>query len=242
MARGERIAFTAPASAITRLAQLVLALTQESGKIVDVLAVALRAFLIGLQALEDQRLPGGPAPGVTKLIKRALAPEAPNPCPVLAEGEQRPETPLERGWRTWCTCYLQHYGVPYQRSPACGNAMKAIAAVTLEACAEMDHEETADLEALFVHRWRAYLRDPGSSKGAGDPGFLRVKRHALRYFADSIPELGSPWDKETKAIMRPALAAPTTPRQLAARKPTAQADLFASGARDVAKAARGSAS
>jgi hypothetical protein len=242
MAKGDRIAVTAPATARVklRLAALLVSIVQEGGKATDLLDVALQALLVGLTALEWQRSPEGTPPGITKLIRVALAPEAAAPL-LLTEGGEKAETPVQRAWRTWRTAYLAAYARPYVDGTMCGRSMVQLAKLAVDACARMDHDDDEDLELLLVHWWRHYLNDPGYSKGAGDPGFLREKSHGIAYFAKGVQTYGTPWDREVKKVMRPALApAPAVPRQLAARKVTGQTDLFASGAREVAKAARGS--
>jgi hypothetical protein len=235
MARGERIAITVPpgASANVRLAALLVSMIQGGAKVTDLGAVALQAFLIGLLALEWMRLPGGPPAGLAKLVRHALDPEAAAPRPALEEGAEKPETPTQRAWRTWRTAYLAAYARPYVDGTLCGRAMNAIGKLGADACARTDHDDPADLEALFTWWWRHYLADPGYSKGPGDPGYLRSQSHGIAYFAKGIQGYGTPWDKEVKRVMRPALAAPTAPRQLASRNP-GQAGLF-----DTAAAAKG---
>lgn len=227
MARGERIAITVPAAARVkmRLATLLHSMVQDGIKITDLLDVAMQAFLIGLFALELERRPEGAPAGLKKLIRSALDPEAAAPRPVLEEGAERAETPVQRAWRTWRVAYLKAYLRGYADGPACGRAMSTAAKLAVDMCARFDHHEDADLEALFDHWWRAYLNDAGYSKGVGDPGFLRSMCHGIAYFAKGIQSYGTPWDKEVKRVMRPALAASTTPRQLVARKP-GQSELF----------------
>lgn len=245
MAPTKRIAVTAPAGVALRLQYLAASMAQEKpGELVAPLDVARDALLIGIRALESARNTIGPAPGITKLIREALAPEVKAGPPALEEGAEKPETPAQRGWRTWRDAYLRTYARPYMPGPKCGNAMNAIAKAALHACAEVDHEDPADLEALFAHWWRNYLADPGYSKGVGDPGFLRSQSHALAYFSRGIQSYGSPWDREVKRVIRKEFApAPTTPRQLAARRP-GQEDLFGNvaGAKGALQAVKGRAS
>jgi hypothetical protein len=235
MARGERIAVTVPASARVkvRLASLLASMVQEGIKITDLLDVALQALLIGLLALEWARRPEGPPVGLTKLIRSALDPEAAAPRQVPEDGVTMAETPVQRAWRTWRVAYLKAYARGYADGPACGKAMATIAKLGAEMCARFDHHDDADLELLFDHWWRSYLSDSGYSRGTGDPGFLRSMSHGIAYFAKGIQSYGTPWDKEVKRVMRPALAASTAPRQLTARRP-GQAGLF-----DTVTAAKG---
>ena len=241
MAAGKRIALTAPEGVALRLQHLATSIAQEKpGELVAPLDVARDALLIGVHALEQVRRTEGAPPGLPKLIREALTVEIP---PALPEGEARPETPPQRGWRTWRDAYLKKYARPYMPGPQCGKAMNAIARAAVDACAATDHDDAADLERLFLHWWRNYLNDPGYSKGVGDPGFLASQSHALAYFSRGIQSYGSPWDKEVKAVMRPALASTHAPRQLTQRTPSQRPLLdINAGAAGVLQATKGKAS
>lgn len=240
---GHRIAVTVPAAARVkvRLAALLNSMVQEGLDITDILDVAVQALLVGLLALEWARKPEGTPPGITKLIRSALDPEVAAPVVPLDPEAPKPETPVMRAWRTWRDAYLNAYARGYADGPKCGRAMATIAKLGVELCARFGHHEDADLEALFTHWWREYLKDSGYSKGVGDPGFLRANAHGIAYFAKGIQQYGTPWDREVKRVMRPALApAQSAPRQLQAKHP----GLFdkIEGARGVAAAAKGRAS
>lgn len=244
MATDKRIAFTVPPSAFMRLAALLASMVQEGLPVLNLLVIARQALLIGLTALEWARRPEGTPDGIRKLIRTALDPGAASPRIELDPNAPKAETPVQRAWRTWRTAYLAAYARPYVSGTLCGRAMTAIGKLGAEACARMGHDDDADLEALFAHWWRAYLADPGYSKGAGDPGFLRANAHGIHYFSKGIQQYGTPWDREVRRVMRPALApAPTTPRQLAARRP-GQSELFGNieGAKGALQAVKGRAS
>ncbi len=238
MAAGKRIAFTSRANTAIRLQALAGSMAQEKpGELVAPLDVASDCLLIGIHAQEQLRATAGPPPGLAKLIREALSVEVP---PALPEGDAKPETPAQRGWRTWREAYLRTYARPYMPGPACGKAMNSIARTAVDACAAVAHDDVEDLERLFCHWWRNYLADPGFSKGVGDPGFLRSQSHGLAYFARGIQSYGSPWDKEVKSVMRKELSAPTGPRQIGPRV-TSQRQLLdiTGGVAEALKATKG---
>lgn len=239
MAAGKRISFTVPPDSLKRLSRILSSMVEEGAAITDILAVAVQAFLIGLLALELLRRPEGPPDGVKKLVRTALDPDVGAPQPLNLDSP-KPETPAQRGWRTWRDAFLRVYGRTYTDHAPCGKAMISYAKSAVANCERTGHFEDADLESMFVHWWKAYLRDTGRSAGAGDPGYNISHSHALVGFDYALQTYGTPWDRETKSVMRKELTAPVGPRQLVARTPCQRALLdINTGVAEALKATKG---
>ncbi len=162
----------------------------------------------GSAAPQDQ----APEPARTPTARKR--PFARSEQPSVTSAGPTPETATQIAWRSWRAEYQRTYRRPYPPQSTDGPAMGRAVKLAVEFLRELGRP-SADLEALLVHRWRRYLRDPGRARVPGGPGFLAETAHALQHFEKGIAAYGSPWDREIAAASAP----PATRRE-----PPADAD------------------